>query len=150
MRAAPHARRVLLTAYADTEAAITSINEIGLDHYLMKPWDPPEEHLFPVLDDLLEQWASEAAAPREGLRVVGTRWSAELARREGLPRAEPGALPLDRLERDETYKALVEPTGKLPLLIFPDGEKLFGPDKARSPPSSACARPRRWRSTTSS
>ena len=70
----PDAKKVLLTAYADTQAAITSINEIGLDHYLMKPWDPPEEHLFPVLDDLLEQWASEAPVPEEGLRVVGTRW----------------------------------------------------------------------------
>ena len=126
----PDAKKVLLTAYADTQAAITSINEIGLDHYLMKPWDPPEENLFPVLDDLLEQWASEAPVAEEGLRVVGTRWSgASHDVKDFLARNRVPYRWID-LERDETYKALVEPTGKLPLLIFPDGEKLFGPDKS--------------------
>jgi thioredoxin reductase (NADPH) len=125
----PDAKKVLLTAYADTQAAITSINEIGLDHYLMKPWDPPEEHLFPVLDDLLEQWASEAPVPEEGLRVVGTRWSGSSHDvKDFLARNRVPYRWID-LERDESYKALVEPTGKLPLLIFPDGEKLFGPDR---------------------
>ncbi len=71
----PDARKVLLTAYADTEAAIGAINNVGLDYYLMKPWDPPEEHFYPVLDGLLEEWQSSARLPYEGIRVVGTLWS---------------------------------------------------------------------------
>ncbi|HSM14399.1 MAG TPA: response regulator, partial [Thermoanaerobaculia bacterium] len=64
----PDARRVLLTAYADTDAAIQSINEVALDHYLMKPWDPPEEQLYPVLTDLLEAWTAGYRPPFEGVR----------------------------------------------------------------------------------
>src|SRR5581483_8520647 len=71
----PEAKKVLLTAYADTEAAISSINKVGLDYYLLKPWDPPEERLYPVLDDLLADWNSSAAAPFEGIRIAGTLWS---------------------------------------------------------------------------
>ena len=62
----PDAKRVLLTAYADTEAAIRAINEVGLNHYLMKPWDPPEEHLYPVLTDLLDDWQASFAPPSRG------------------------------------------------------------------------------------
>jgi CheY-like chemotaxis protein len=71
----PDAKKVLLTAYADTDAAISAINEVGLHHYLMKPWDPPEERLFPTLDDLLLDWSAHARVPFEGVRVVGSRWS---------------------------------------------------------------------------
>src|SRR5208337_2309682 len=71
----PDAKRVLLTAYSDTEAAIRAINEIKLHHYLLKPWDPPEQNLYPVLDDLLEDWRSAFRPPFEGLRVMGSRWS---------------------------------------------------------------------------
>src|SRR5437870_605103 len=71
----PEARRVLLTAYADTDAAIQAINEARIHHYLLKPWDPPEEHLYPVLDDLLEDWMASFRPPFEGVRVLGTRWS---------------------------------------------------------------------------
>src|SRR5436305_12779015 len=71
----PDVRRVLLTAYSDTEAAINAINVVKLDHYLLKPWDPPERNLYPVLDDLLEQWSASYRAPFEGIRVIGTRWS---------------------------------------------------------------------------
>lgn len=71
----PEARTVLLTAYADTQAAIRSINEIGLDYYLMKPWDPPEQYLYPVLDDLLTNWSASVALPYDGIRVAGTLWS---------------------------------------------------------------------------
>jgi thioredoxin reductase (NADPH) len=71
----PDAKRVLLTAYSDTEAAIRAINEIKLDHYLLKPWDPPEQNLYPVLDDLLGDWQASYRPPFEGLRVLGTRWS---------------------------------------------------------------------------
>ncbi len=71
----PEAKRVLLTAYADTEVAIASINTLQLDYYLMKPWDPPEEHLYPVLGELLEDWRAGVRMPFEGLRVAGTLWS---------------------------------------------------------------------------
>jgi thioredoxin reductase (NADPH) len=71
----PEARRVLLTAYADTEAAIASINNIGLDYYLLKPWDPPEQNLYPVLDDLLSDWVANVSVPYDGIRVAGTLWS---------------------------------------------------------------------------
>src|SRR5919107_4071997 len=71
----PDAKRVLLTAYADTDAAIRAINEVGLDYYLMKPWDPPEEHLYPILDDQLDDWQADFKPPFEGVRVVGDRWS---------------------------------------------------------------------------
>ena len=73
----PEVKRVLLTAYADTEAAIRAINEIRLDYYLMKPWDPPEERLYPVLDDLLGDWQAGFRPPFEGVRIVGYRWSPE-------------------------------------------------------------------------
>ena len=71
----PDSRRVLLTAYADTEAAISGINEVGLDHYLLKPWDPPSERLYPILDDLLSDWRARWRPPFEGIRVAGARSS---------------------------------------------------------------------------
>ena len=71
----PEARRVLLTAYADTEAAIRAINTARIHYYLNKPWDPPEEKLYPVLTDLLEDWKAGYQPPFEGLRVIGHRWS---------------------------------------------------------------------------
>src|SRR5690606_25053442 len=73
----PDVKRALLTAYADTEAAIRAINEVRLNHYLMKPWDPPEERLSPVVDDLLDDWKASFAPPFEGIRVIGSRWSAD-------------------------------------------------------------------------
>src|SRR5512132_580531 len=72
----PHARRALLTAYADTEAAIQAINVVDLDHYLLKPWDPPEEKLYPVVDGLLEAWTAIDRQPPREIRVIGHRWSA--------------------------------------------------------------------------
>src|SRR5580658_6690031 len=75
MQIYPYACRVLLTAYADTDAASQAINEIKLHHYLLKPWDPPEEKLYPVVDELLEDWQAEYKQPFEGLRVLGSRWS---------------------------------------------------------------------------
>ena len=71
----PVSRRVLLTAYADTEVAIAGINDIALDHYLMKPWDPPEQRLYPVLDDLLGEWRARAIPSFDGIRVLGSQWS---------------------------------------------------------------------------
>lgn len=87
----PDAKRVLLTAYADTDAAIRAINDVDLDRYLLKPWDPPEERLYPVLDELLEDWALTVRPPAAGLSVVGHQWSAstgelkEFLTRNGVP-----------------------------------------------------------------
>src|SRR5574340_873075 len=78
MKLYPDARRVLLTAYADTDAAIRAINEAEVHHYLLKPWDPPEEHLYPVIDDLLDDWQAGFRPRRfDGVRVLGTRWSSQ-------------------------------------------------------------------------
>ena len=71
----PGAKKVLLTAYADTEAAISCINAVGLDHYLMKPWDPPEQVLYPIIDDLLADWEATAPVEYDGIRVAGALWS---------------------------------------------------------------------------
>ena len=73
----PDAKRVLLTAYADTSVAIRAINDLRLDHYLLKPWDPPEQQLYPVVDDLLDDWLAGYVPPFEGIRVIGHRWSGE-------------------------------------------------------------------------
>jgi thioredoxin reductase (NADPH) len=74
----PDAKRVLLTAYADTEAAIRSINKAKIDYYMMKPWDPPQEYLYPILDDLLDDWWASFKHPFEGIRIIGLRWSPKL------------------------------------------------------------------------
>src|SRR5207237_8357770 len=76
-RLEPEVKAVLLTAYADTDVAIEAINRVRLDYYVLKPWDPPEEQLFPVLDDLLDDWEAGAGAPVAGLQVLGYRWSPE-------------------------------------------------------------------------
>lgn len=73
----PEVKAVLLTAYADTDVAIEAINRVRLDYYILKPWDPPEEQLFPVLDDLLDDWEAGVGAPVPGLQLVGHRWSPE-------------------------------------------------------------------------
>jgi thioredoxin reductase (NADPH) len=75
MKIFPEAKRILLTAYADTEAAIKSINKAKIDYYLMKPWDPPEELLYPILDDLLDDWWAMAKPQFEGIKIIGLRWS---------------------------------------------------------------------------
>lgn len=131
----PDAQRVLLTAYADTDAAIRAINEIRLDHYLMKPWDPPEERLYPVLTDLLDTWWSKFRPPFEGVRVVGHRWSADAHRiKDFLARNLTPYQWLD-VEEDEAAKQVRElvggtDTAALPLVVFPDGSHLSRPDNA--------------------
>ena len=100
----PDAKRVLLTAYADTEAAIRAINSAKIHYYLNKPWDPPEEKLYPVLDDLLEAWKQGYKAPFEGIRVVGLRWSAiDHAVRDFLSR---NRIPYQWLNPEQTPDAL--------------------------------------------
>ena len=127
----PDAKKVLLTAYADTEAAISSINRVGLDYYLMKPWDPPQEHLYPVLDELLDEWKTHAQIPYDGIRVAGTLWSpASHQAKEFLTRHQIPYQWLD-VETDAKARALVEERNggalKLPTIFFPDGTALIDP-----------------------
>ena len=127
----PQARKVLLTAYADTQAAIKSINDIGLDYYLMKPWDPPEENLYPVLDDLLSDWMATVPIPYDGIRVAGTLWSASSHTiKDFLARNQIPYQWLD-IELDTEARNLVESVGdgqlRLPSVFFPDGTTLLDP-----------------------
>src|SRR5918996_2399696 len=127
----PDAKRVLLTAYADTEAAIRAINTVRLDYYLLKPWDPPEEHLYPVLDDMLEEWRAGFRPPYRGLRVLGLRWApASHEMRDFLARNQIPYRWLD-VESDPEARQVIEAEGAegshLPLLIFSDGSRLEAP-----------------------
>ena len=128
----PDARKVLLTAYADTQAAIDAINKIGLDYYLMKPWSPPELNLYPVLDDLLNDWQARAEIPFDGIRIAGTLWSASChSIKDFLARSQIQYKWLD-IEQDSEAKAMVEAVNKdnhqLPVVFFPDGSTLINPD----------------------
>lgn len=128
----PDARRVLLTAYADTQAAIDSINAIGLDHYLLKPWHPPDQNLYPVLDDLLNEWVATVDIPYDGIRVAGTLWSASSHDvKDFLARNRVPYQWLD-IEKDGEARALVEAVSaesyRLPVVFFPDGTVLVEPD----------------------
>ncbi len=127
----PDTRKVLLTAYADTQAAIESINRIGLDYYLMKPWDPPEQTLYPVLDDLLSDWLATVPRPYDGIRVAGTLWSPSCHQtKDFLARNRIPYLWLD-IEKNAEARELVEATHpglrRLPVVFFPDGEVLIEP-----------------------
>jgi thioredoxin reductase (NADPH) len=131
IRIYPQAKRVLLTAYADTQAAIASINEVGLDYYLMKPWHPPEEKLYPMLDELLEDWKIHVRLPYEGIRVAGTLWSLSSHKvKDFLTRHQIPYQWLD-IEKDSSARRLVEGATsetKLPVIFFPDGKILIEPD----------------------
>jgi thioredoxin reductase (NADPH) len=132
MKLYPDARKVLLTAYADTEAAIDSINAIGLDHYLLKPWDPPDQNLYPVLDDLLSDWWQTAPPSYDGIRVAGTQWSpASHDVKDFLARNRIPYLWQD-IEQDEAARILVDSVNEgafhVPVVFFPDGSTLIEPD----------------------
>lgn len=127
----PDAKRALLTAYADTDAAIRAINDVQLSHYLMKPWDPPEEHLYPVMDDLLDEWQSTYYPPFEGIRVIGHRWSANaFDTRYFLSRNLVPFEWLDVERNDDANQVLGQLAldgNELPALLFPDGTVLIQP-----------------------
>jgi thioredoxin reductase (NADPH) len=131
----PNAKRTLLTAYADTEAAIKAINDVHLHHYLLKPWDPPEQQLFPVLDDLLNDWYAGFHPPFEGIRVLGTRWSSKsyevrnfLARNQ-VPYQWLDADAADRdVEVERLMKSVTPEDLKLPVVMFPDGNCISEPE----------------------
>jgi thioredoxin reductase (NADPH) len=130
----PEAKTALLTAYADTEAAISAINDVGLDHYLMKPWTPPEERLYPVLDDLLSDWSTHVRLPFEGVRIAGSRWSPQsYLVREFLSRNQIPYQWID-IDQDAPTRQLVVSTAgdltRLPVVMFPDGSYLVAPSHA--------------------
>ena len=127
----PVARRVLLTAYSDITAAVKAINEAHVDHYLAKPWDPPEEKLYPVVDDLLDTWQAESLPEASGLRLVGHQWS---PRSHAIKDFLAGNLIPYRwldVERDVDSHGLLEAVGvtneDLPALLFEDGSVLRNP-----------------------
>jgi thioredoxin reductase (NADPH) len=127
----PTAKRVLLTAYADTQAAIQAINEVSLDYYLLKPWDPPEEELFPVVEDLLTAWEAGAALESGGVRVIGHRFSRETHDlRDFLARNRVPGRWLD-VERDAEARQLLHVAGvedsRLPVALLEDGSVLERP-----------------------
>ncbi len=128
----PEAKRVLLTAYADTDAAIRAINTAKLDYYLLKPWDPPEECLYPVLDDLNDDWQASFRPPFQGIRVIGNRWSPQSHQvKDFLARNQVPYQWLD-IELEQEAQDLVsyaesEDRQQLPLVLFPDGSCLIQP-----------------------
>lgn len=127
----PDAKRVLLTAYADTEAAIRAINTARIHYYLNKPWDPPEDKLYPVLDDLLFSWHQGYKPPYEGLQVVGTRWgSKDHAVRDFLSRNHVSFRwlnPDSQPEALELLKSRGLDDAKLPVVVFADGTSTVQP-----------------------
>jgi thioredoxin reductase (NADPH) len=138
VRLQPDAKRILLTAYADTDVAIKAINDIRLDHYILKPWDPPEERLFPVLDDLLADWKATFQPPFEGLRLLAGRWAPRgHAIRDYLTRNQVPYQWLDPEDDGEGRRVaagvaaeaggtgLLDPA--IPVVIFPDGRTLRDP-----------------------
>jgi thioredoxin reductase (NADPH) len=129
----PLARRVLLTAYSDIDAAIKAINEAHLDHYFSKPWDPPEESLYPVIDDLLDDWQAESPPEEKGLRLVGHQWS---PRSHEIKDFLAGNLVPYRwldLARNPDAQSLLDAAGigsnELPALFFEDGSALSNPER---------------------
>src|SRR4051812_21168255 len=129
----PLARRVLLTAYADTDAAIQAINVVDLDHYLLKPWDPPEEKLYPVVDGLLETWTATNRQPQREIRVIGHRWSARSYEvRDFLAR---NSVPFrwylaDDAEAERLLTAAGLTDDRLPVVITEDGTAMVEPSDA--------------------
>ena len=128
----PDAKRALLTAYADTSAAINAINEVNVNYFFLKPWDPPSQHLYPVLDDMLEDWHASYRPPYEGIRVLGTRWSPRAYEvRDFLARNQVPYqwIDVELASEDPEVKQLIASIGEdvshLPLTLFPDGTRMF-------------------------
>jgi thioredoxin reductase (NADPH) len=132
MRLFPDAKRALLTAYADTTAAISAINEANINYFFMKPWDPPAEHLYPQLDDLLDDWQASYRPTFQGIRVLGTRWSPRSYElRDFLARNHVPYqwTDVEASANDPETKRLLETLGpeatQLPVVLFPDGTKML-------------------------
>ncbi|OLE50525.1 MAG: fused response regulator/thioredoxin-disulfide reductase, partial [Cyanobacteria bacterium 13_1_40CM_2_61_4] len=132
MRIFPEAKRALLTAYADTNAAISAINQANINYFFLKPWDPPTEHLYPQLDDLLDDWRASYRPTFEGIRVLGTRWSPrsyELRDFLARNRVPYQWIDVELSANDPETKRLLEALGpeasSLPVVLFPDGTRLL-------------------------
>jgi thioredoxin reductase (NADPH) len=132
MQIFPEAKRALLTAYADTSAAISAINEANINYFFMKPWDPPEDHLYPQLDDLLDDWRASYRPAFEGIRVLGTRWSPRsyelrdfLARNHVPYQWIDVELSVNDPETKRILDVLGPEASNLPVVLFPDGTKLL-------------------------
>ncbi len=132
MQVYPDAKRALLTAYADTNAAISAINQASINYFFMKPWDPPTEHLYPQLNDLLDDWQASYHPVFQGIRVLGTRWSPksyELRDFLARNRVPYQWIDVESSANDPETKRLVEALGdeasSLPVVLFPDGTKLL-------------------------
>ncbi len=127
----PTAKGALLTAYADTDAAVKAINEVHLDYYLMKPWDPPEDRLYPILDDLLDDWLADYRPAFEGIRVVGHKWSSQSHdTRDFLARNQIPFCWFDAASDPKAQELLslaAPPDAVLPIVIFPDGTVIQDP-----------------------
>ncbi len=128
----PEAKRALLTAYADTNAAISAINEAGINYFFLKPWDPPAERLYPQLDDMLDDWRASYHPAFEGIRVLGTRWSPRsyelrdfLARNHVPYQWIDVELSINDPETKRLLEALGPESTNLPVVLFPDGTKLL-------------------------
>jgi len=127
----PDAKRALLTAYADTNAAINAINQVGVNYFFTKPWDPPSEHLYPMVDDMLDDWMASYRPPYEGIRMLGTRWAPpcydcrDFMARNHVPYQW---IDVEATANDPETKRLMEALGAdstcLPIILFPDGSKL--------------------------
>src|ERR1700751_1497412 len=135
MQLFPQAKRALLPAYADTNAAISAINTAKVHYYLLKPWDPPEENLYPVLDDLLEDWQAEYKPPYHGLRVLGTRWSPSSHQIKdflGRNQVPYQWTDVEIATPDQEVQAIIPnvdlKSASLPLVVLPGGEVLSNPE----------------------
>lgn len=129
----PEAQRVLLTAYADTDAAIRAINSARLQYYLLKPWDPPEEKLYPILNDLLDDWMASFRPPFEGIRVIGNRWSPQSHQvKDFLARNQVPYQWMDtELPEAQALISYAECKPQLPLVLFPNGDRLIQPSNTQ-------------------
>lgn len=129
----PTAKKALLTAYADTDAAISAINDVALDHYIMKPWDPPEDKLYPILDDLLEDWQAGYRPTFEGIRIVNHEWSKKAFELKAFLAMNQIAYRSSVIGVDPEAERLMEAAGAgnadLPLFLFPEGEPMFRPSQ---------------------
>src|SRR3954469_9529329 len=132
MQIYPEAKRALLTAYADTNAAISAINEASINYFFLKPWDPPTEHLYPQMDDMLDDWQASYRPAFQGIRVLGTRWSPRSYElRDFLARNHVPYqwIDVEITANDAETKRLLEALGpdgtELPVVLFPDGKKFL-------------------------